>query len=84
MTTHDIPTVDMPLGRANRRPPREAVVTEASATVATATGSSVTVTQVPQANATTRPRWFAPFRFTAADIELTMGEIEADLRCGRD
>ena len=72
MTTRDIPTVDVPLGRAKTRPARE---------VATA---PVTTASAPLARREKRRPMLGGFRFSAADIALSVGEIEADLRYGRD
>ena len=73
MTTHDIPTVDVSLGRGKARPARDVSPT-----------ASVTTTSAPVTVGKTRRRSFGPFRFTAADIAFTAEEIEADLRYGRD
>ena len=78
MTTRDIPTVDVSLSRAKRRPSRDAVAT---ASVATAPANPASA---HEAGNGTRRRLFRPFRFSGADVALSVDEIESDLRYGRD
>ena len=78
MTTRDVPTVDVSRSRANRRPARDAVAT-ASVTTAPANPASA-----HEAGNATRRRLFRPFRFSGADVAVSVDEIEADLRYGRD
>ena len=73
MTTRDIPTVEVQLSRAQRRPGRNA-----AAMAATTTASA------PRASGQKRGHPFRPFRFSGTDVVLAAEDIEADLRYGRD